>query len=160
MKKTKDSKAITLISLIITIVSLLILATVAINSITQYIIIENVNNAVKEYENVASIEKNYFDNYTSELDQTLTGSGNGGNSGSSEIEFSKIIYRIGDLVEVKGEIFYVIKECTTKDTNVVILARECIHTENLLQGPSSSINTVAFSKTNYWSTIEKYTIPI
>ena len=68
MRRTKEQKAITLIALIITIVVLLILAEVAISSITNDGILSYAQNAAKDY-NKAVLNEKY---YLSQLEEFLT----------------------------------------------------------------------------------------
>jgi len=66
MKKTKMEKGITLVALIITIVILLILAAVAISSITNDGILRYATNAAKDYNQAVANEQGilgYYENY-------------------------------------------------------------------------------------------------
>ena len=72
MKKYKNNKGITLIALIITIVILLIMSGIVINTITgNESILENAKTAVDKYNNSVSAEKEilkYFDEDTEDPD--------------------------------------------------------------------------------------------
>ena len=66
-------------------------------------------------------------------------------------------YAVGDQVTVGGESFYVIKASGTNEEKVTLLAAKNIATTAMLQ--SDSAGTVAFSSTNYWSSISGITYP-
>lgn len=161
MKRTKMEKGITLIALIITVVLLLILATVAITAMTQYNIIENSNSAAKKYKDVAVTENTLLGDYETELDQylgggTIGGSGSIGgndseNSQGSVTTTAQWPYKIGDEVKVRNESFYVMRNCNQTDTTVLLLAKECINTDSTNLVQSSSASDIKFSSTNYWS---------
>ena len=142
MNKTKAQKGITLIALIITIVVLLILAAVAISSITNDGILSYAQNAAKDYNQAVKNEQSMLQEY----EDYLTGI-NGGFEA----------YTVGQEVTIGGETFYVIKDSPKTESKVLLLAKENIDTTNLVQ--SSSAEPVAFSSTNYWSTIEGITYP-
>ena len=67
------------------------------------------------------------------------------------------VYNVGDKVTVGGENFYVIKASSASEEKVTLLAEKNIDTTIMAQ--SDSANTVAFSSTNYWSSIEGITYP-
>ena len=66
-------------------------------------------------------------------------------------------YDEGDKVTVGGESFYVIKACNKTDETVTLLAEKNIDITTLKQ--TDSTGTVAFSSTNYWSSIVGITYP-
>ena len=66
-------------------------------------------------------------------------------------------YNVGDQVTVGGEKFYVIKASSESEEKVTLLAEKNIDTTTLKQ--SDSAEPVAFSSTNYWSSIEGITYP-
>ena len=132
--KTKEQKGITLVALIVTIVVLLILATVTINSIQNYGIINKAKNVAEKFNEAQEKEQNMFNEYLDYFN---------GNSGSNKA------YSIGDEVTVKGEEFYVIVNSDKNQTTVLLLAKENINTTTLVQ--SSSANTIEFSETDYWT---------
>ena len=66
-------------------------------------------------------------------------------------------YNVGDQVTVGEENFYVIKASSASEENVTLLAEKNIDTTTMAQ--SDSANTIAFSSTNYWSSIEGITYP-
>lgn len=69
-------------------------------------------------------------------------------------------YSVGDEVELKSdsnEHFYVIKASGEDEEKVTLLAKKNIDTTTLAQ--SDSAGTVAFSSTNYWSSISGITYP-
>ena len=66
-------------------------------------------------------------------------------------------YNVGDQVTVGGENFYVIKASSASEEKVTLLAEKNIDTTTMAQ--SDSANTIAFSSTNYWSSIEGITYP-
>ena len=66
-------------------------------------------------------------------------------------------YNVGDQVTVGGENFYVIKASSASEEKVTLLAEKNIDTTTMKQ--SDSANTIAFSSTNYWSSIEGITYP-
>ena len=80
MRRTKEQKAITLISLIITIVVLLVLAVTAIISIQNDGIISHAGNATKDYNQAAKNEQDMLQQYVNYLNGH-TGSSNNGGSG-------------------------------------------------------------------------------
>ena len=61
-------------------------------------------------------------------------------------------YNVGDQVTVGGEKFYVIKASSASEEKVTLLAEKNIDTTIMAQ--SDSANTVVFSSTKYWSSIE------
>lgn len=69
MKNFKKNNGITLVALIITIVVLLILASVAISTITNDGIINHANNAATSYKNKANEEGNFLNGYESLLNK-------------------------------------------------------------------------------------------
>ncbi len=75
MINLRKNSGITLIALIITIIVLLILAGVALNTITRGNIIENANNAVNKYNNNSGDDQNLIN----EIDSLLSQYSNGGN---------------------------------------------------------------------------------
>ena len=76
MKNTiKVQKGITLLALIITIVVLLILAGVAISSITQFKIVENANATVALYNDAQSDEKYKLEDYNDWIEKYMNQSG-------------------------------------------------------------------------------------
>ena len=77
MRRTKEQKAITLIALIITIVVLLILATVAINSVVNDGIISHAGNATNKYNESVVNEGTILNEYLNYLDLNNGGSGSG-----------------------------------------------------------------------------------
>jgi len=79
MRKSKTQKGITLIALIITIVVLLILAAVAISSITNDGILSYAQNAADNWNKAAQNEANMLGDYLNYLNNM--GSGNGGGTG-------------------------------------------------------------------------------
>ena len=66
-------------------------------------------------------------------------------------------YNVGDQVTVGGENFYVIKASSASEEKVTLLAEKNIDTTTMKQ--SDSANTIAFSSTNYWKSIEGITYP-
>jgi len=82
MKKTRMEKGITLIALIITIVVLLILAAVAISSITNDGILQYAQNAAKDYNQAMADEQQMLQQYVNFLNNGSTGSGSTGGEGS------------------------------------------------------------------------------
>lgn len=66
-------------------------------------------------------------------------------------------YNVGDHVTVCGEKFYVIKASSANEEKVILLAEKNIDTTTLKQSDSAGI--VAFSNTDYWSSIEGITYP-
>ena len=78
MKRTKTQKGITLIALIITIVVLLILAAVAISSITNEGILNYAKNAAQGYNNAATNEQTWLGYYENYLKNHSTGTVGGG----------------------------------------------------------------------------------
>ena len=66
-------------------------------------------------------------------------------------------YNVGDQVTVGGENFYVIKASSASEEKVTLLAEKNIDTTTMAQ--SDSANKIAFSSTNYWSSIEGITYP-
>ena len=66
-------------------------------------------------------------------------------------------YNVGDQVTVGGENFYVIKTSSASEEKVTLLAEKNIDTTTMKQSDSSNI--IAFSSTNYWSSIEGKTYP-
>ena len=66
-------------------------------------------------------------------------------------------YNVGDKVTVGGENFYVIKASSASEEKVTLLAEKNIDTTTMAQ--SDSANKIAFSSTNYWSSIEGITYP-
>ena len=66
-------------------------------------------------------------------------------------------YNVGDQVTVGGEKFYVIKASSASEEKVTLLAEKNIDTTTMAQ--SDSANTVVFSSTKYWSSIEGITYP-
>ena len=134
--KTKEQKGITLIALIITIVVLLILAAVAISSITNDGILGYATNAAKDYNQAVKNEQDMLENYIEYLDKNI-----GTKTYSA--------YEVGDIVKIGEEEFYVIKASDATAETVELMARENIDTTNLVQ--SSNANIIEFSATNYWS---------
>ena len=66
-------------------------------------------------------------------------------------------YNVGDQVTVGGENFYVIKASSASEEKATLLAEKNIDTTTMKQ--SDSANTIAFSSTNYWSSIEGIIYP-
>lgn len=66
-------------------------------------------------------------------------------------------YNVGDKVTVGEENFYVIKASSASEEKVTLLAEKNIDTTTMAQ--SDSANKIAFSSTNYWSSIEGITYP-
>ena len=81
-RKTRMEKGITLIALIITIVVLLILAAVAISSITNEGILQYAQNAAKDYNQAMANEQQMLQQYVNFLNNGSTGSGSTGGEGS------------------------------------------------------------------------------
>ena len=73
MKKIRLEKGITLIALIITIVVLMILAVVTINSVKDGGIITHAQNAVDRYEIAKQNEEEFLDSYISEIEKNIDG---------------------------------------------------------------------------------------
>ena len=144
MKRTKEQKGITLIALIITIVVLMILAAVAINSITNEGILSQAGSTANKYNQAVKDEESYLQDY-----EDMLTAANGGYE----------TYTVGTLVTVNGENFYVIEDKTSLG-KVVLLAKGNINTTALTQ---TSANPVAFSTEPYWTgagDIKEETFPI
>lgn len=62
----------------------------------------------------------------------------------------------GEEVRIGNEAFYVLKDCSNEEQYVEILAKVGINTETFEQWAASKI---AFSSTNYWSSIDEITYP-
>lgn len=133
-KEFKTQSGITLVALIITIVVLLILAAVTIDSIQNDGIINKTQQATQKFEGVQLNEQLLLQDYEDKFMTT---------------ESSFEAYSIGDTVTVNGEAFYVIEDSSETQTKVLLLAKQNINTSTLVQ--SSSANTIMFSSTNYWS---------
>ena len=77
MRSTKEQKAITLVALIITIVVLLVLATVAINSVVNDGIISKAQEVANKFNEAQANEQNMLDEYLNYLNPSNGGSGSG-----------------------------------------------------------------------------------
>ena len=84
MRRTKTQEGITLVALIITIIILLILATVTIMSITGDGIISKSRQAKIEYEKGKQEEEGLLSGYLSKMDEISLGESSGSNGGSTE----------------------------------------------------------------------------
>ncbi len=148
MKRTHKQNGITLVALVITIIILLILAGISISALTNQGLFTQAQNAKNLTEEKTAEENEILKNYLEQMN-AITGGTSGGTTYTA--------YAVGDQVTVGGESFYVIKASSTSEEKVTLLAAKNIDTTTMLQ--SYSAGTVAFSSTNYWSTIEGITYP-
>lgn len=144
MKRTHKQNGITLVALVITIIILLILAGISISALTNQGLFTQAQNAKNLTEEKTAEENEILKNYLEQMNAITGGT-------------TYTAYAVGDQVTVGGESFYVIKASSTSEEKVTLLAAKNIDTTTMLQ--SDSAGTVAFSSTNYWSTIEGITYP-
>ena len=125
----------------------MILAAVAINSITNDGILSQAGSTANKYNQAVKNEESYLQDY-----EDMLTAANGGYE----------TYEVGATVTVSGEDFYVIEDKTSLG-KVVLLAKGNINTTTLTQ---TSANTVAFSTESYWGSgtspydIKEETFPI
>ncbi len=151
MINKRNNSGITLIALVITIILLLILAGVALNTITRGNIIENANNAVDKYNRNTGDDQNLIN----EVDELLSQYGDGGETYTA--------YQIGDEVSItvggKTEYFYVLENSGENQSTVTLLAKYNLDknpdqtTGNYYQKPDVDYNdtSCSFASTNYWN---------
>ena len=144
-KNLRKASGITLIALVITIVVLIILATVSINMILNDDgIIGAAEKAKEKYQNAASKEQEDLADMEGELNKHIPK-----------------VYNVGDVVKLKNtkgegaeddieEEFYVIKD---EGDTVILLSKYNIKKdgENWIQDTTGENNQMPFSSTNYWS---------
>ena len=153
MRLTKDQKAITLIALVITIIVLLILAGVALATLTgNTSIIDNANNAVERYNASAGNDQNVINQVENLFAKYLGG------------EIKDTAYEIGDEVSItvngKTESFYVLEDSDENTSTVTLLAKYNLDkdadttTGKYYQKADAFYSDTAcgFSSTAYWET--------
>lgn len=151
MKRTQNG--ITLVALVITIIILLILAGISISALSGSGLFAKAQQAQNATENAQAEENATLGEYEQWMANYTGGSSSGGGT-------TYTAYVVGDEVELKSdstEHFYVIKASGTSEEKVTLLAAKNIDTTTMLQ--SDSTGTVAFSSTNYWSSISGITYP-
>lgn len=152
----KTQKGITLVALLITIVILLIIAAVAINSIQGEGMIVKTESGASRYNQSVKNEYSIFQDY----EDLLT---------SADGTYDNKTYEKGDIVKVGTEEFYVLEDKTTEG-KVVLITKQCVVTDesdsNYLT-QSDQADTVVFSTEVYWEEetstnyiIEEDTLPI
>ena len=142
MGELKKQKAITLVSLVITIVILLILAGISISALTNQGLFGKAKEAKQKSENAQREENDILADYYDKM-EAATGKAK--------------TYKVGDSVSVDGEKFYVIKDSGAYESKVTLLAEKNLDTNTMKQ--SDSANKNAFSSTNYWSSISGIKYP-
>lgn len=65
-------------------------------------------------------------------------------------------YKIGDIVNVGEEEFYVLKNSSKKDKQITLLAKKCIDITTLSQ--DEEYTRVQFAENNYWSNADSYNL--
>ena len=91
-KHNKKEKGITLVALVITVVIMLILAAIAIGSVTGDGLFNRTRQAAEAYENASKKESDQIQELMNEIDQYLTG-----NTGNEEVDPGEVA-KIGDFV--------------------------------------------------------------
>ena len=163
MSKLKTQNGITLIALIITIIVMLILVgvsvTVALNGGLFSTAQKATGDTKAERDNELALSDGKVtingEEYNS-IDEYVKG-GSSNNPTQPENPTGYATYSVGDTVTIGTENFYVLKDSDATQEKVTLLAKDNIDTTTLVQ--SASAGTVAFSSTNYWSTIEGITYP-
>ena len=97
-KHNKKEKGITLVALVITVVIMLILAAVAIGSVTGDGLFNRTRQAAEAYENASKKELEHIQTLMNEIDEYLTG-----NTGNEEVEPGEVA-KIGDFVNYSVQV--------------------------------------------------------
>ena len=161
MQKLKAQKGISLIALVITIIVMLILVGVSVTVALNGGLFDTAKEAAEgtaakrneELELSSGKVENNGEWYNSIDEYVNGGSSNEPTEPENSTEYTE--YSVGDTVTIGTENFYVLKDSDATQEKVTLLAKDNINTGTLVQ--DASAGTVAFSSTNYWSTIEGIT---
>ena len=132
MKKTKKQNGITLVALVITIIILLILATISVQALTNTGLFAKAQESKEKTQNATENQSKTLNEYEDELNKYIPG------------ETSKT-YQVGDVVKIGEEEFYVIAD---KGTTVELLAKYVLNAAATEQ--ENADTDCAFSTSNYW----------
>ena len=141
MKMVKNTKGITLIALVITIIVLILLAGVSISLIMDNNgIATKAKQAGQNYQNAAIEEQTAINSIFSGL-----------NGGSSTPTYTA--YVIGQEVTVGGESFYVLENSDATQSSVTLLAKYNLNQAGTAQAPNAAYGDTAvrFSNKKYWA---------
>jgi type II secretory pathway pseudopilin PulG len=151
INKVKKEKGITLIALVVTIVVLLILAGISINLVlSQNGLVTKAKDARDKASQAETNDYASLNDAESSIDSLVQG------AGGTPTTYKE--YAVGDYVKIGTEGFYVIKASSSTEEYVTLLAAKCINTSTLTQ--TDNYNTIAFSKTNYWSEATTYPLDL
>ena len=160
MTNLKNTKGITLVALVITIIILIILASVTLSMVLdQNGLIGKAKDGADRYKEEATIEQNEINNVTAFIDSIISGSG----TTSSNNPTSNSTYTLGQEVTVGGEKFFVIEENDTasKDTITLITKYNLNPLSNAQLNASYESTGLLFSTgvIGYWADISGITYP-
>ena len=149
----KSSKGITLIALVITIIVLIILASVSIAMVLgDNGLAQTAKKGAQNYQLSAEEEQTVLTNLLEQVEKNT-----GGNTEYNE-------YDIGQEVTVgngaNAQHFYVLETSGTTEREVILLAKYNLNPAGTAQAPNESMSDTAckFSDTNYWATaLSSYT---
>lgn len=161
-KELKNSKGITLVALVITIIILIILAGISINMILgQDGLIQKAKDGAGDYKNAAANELAMLD----AINELLDGNGStGGGSTPTPPAQTYTAYSIGDAVTIGGEPFFVIANSGTSEEMVTVIAKDCLTRAGDAQATAYSIGDVSVAfcsgSNSYWKDETSYPLDL
>ena len=158
MKKVLKNEGITLVALVITIIILIILASISFTILLgDNGLIEKSKDAVDRYNQAAIEEQQELNNVNDIIDSIISGietpSQNNNPNGGENTPTTYTAYSIGQEVIVGGERFYVLEDSDSSQSTVTLLAKYNLNKEGTAQAPNANCEDTAavFSSDKYWA---------